>query len=306
MHNNNKKVLGRGLSALLADNSAITRYENADENQGANSASLEILVDLIEPNPWQPRRMIPERELKELSESIAIHGIIQPIALRKNGERYQIIAGERRWRASQLAGLKQVPANIINLADEEMLEIALIENIQRQDLNPVDEARAFETLLKFSTQVEVAQRVGKSRSYIANSVRLLSLPQDVQDRLMKKEITVGHARALIGNPNASEAAKQISEQKMNVRQTEQRFSGSDMLADKTAERKPFSMTEDPEYNNRRESTDDVHDIEAALTDILGMKVRIRDGIEGGIMSIQFFSLEQLDYLVSKLSGVQVL
>jgi ParB family chromosome partitioning protein len=298
-HNHNRKILGRGLSALLSDDSALKRYEAADDNIAEQS--FEISVNAIDPNPWQPRKVISEKEVRELSESIKVHGVIQPIVLRKSGDRYQIIAGERRWRASQLIGMQNIPAHVVELADSEMLEVALIENIQRQNLNPIDEAKAFESLLQKVTQLEVSKRVGKSRSYIANSVRLLTLPEDVQRKLVNREISIGHARALIGNPNASEAAQQISNEKMNVRQVERRFNKVEEKG--RGQRLPFSLTEDPEYLERREWKDGVDEIERALTDCLGLKVKIRDNMEGGAMIIEFFSLEQLDYLTARLSGI---
>ncbi len=275
----NNKILGRGLSSLLSEN---VRIENKPGNTPAQH--LQIAVALIEPNPWQPRKTFNEKEIADLAKSIETHGIIQPIVLRKHFDKYQIIAGERRFRASLLIGLDTVPAHVVSLSDKEMLEVALIENIQRQDLNPIDEALAFAELLKNSTQLDLSKRVGKSRSYIANSVRLLTLPEDVKTKLANKEISVGHARALIGNPDASNVANIIEDRKLNVRQVEKEFATN------------------PEMNDNDEA---MIEIESALTDALGVNVKIKAKEDGGIITIEFHNLEELDQITTRLSGIPI-
>src|SRR5262245_47820577 len=209
-----RRALGRGLSALLSDTTP----------QGEEL--LEIDIDLIDPNPDQPRTHFPEAKLDELAQSIRSNGIVQPILLRgvTNG-RYQIIAGERRWRAAQRAGLHKVPAVIRNIADDKLLELALIENIQRQDLNPMEEAQAYQRLIHSLglTQDEVAKQVGKDRTSISNYLRLLKLPADIQHMLEEDLISMGHARALLGfdsNEDQKSFAEDIIKRKLSVREVE--------------------------------------------------------------------------------------
>src|ERR671938_1122782 len=185
-----RRVLGRGLSALLSDKPAI-----------ASEEFTEIDIDLIEPNHLQPRTRFDEAQLEELAQSIKINGVVQPILARKiEGGRYQIIAGERRWRAAQRAGLQRIPAVIREIPDEKMLELALIENIQRQELNAIEEAYAYKRLIETLglTQEAVAQRVGRDRTFITNYLRLLRLPEDIQKLVEDNTISMGHARALLG------------------------------------------------------------------------------------------------------------
>src|SRR3982750_4849312 len=186
----NRKALGRGLSALLGE-------ENTNQT---NEGFLEIDLDLIKPNAEQPRTRFTEANLEELTQSIKANGVVQPIIVRKDGERYEIVAGERRWRASQRAGLQKIPAVVREVSDEKLLELALIENIQRQELNAIEEAKAYKKLIETLglTQEVVAQRVGRDRSFITNYLRLLRLPEDIQNLLSEEKLTTGHARALLG------------------------------------------------------------------------------------------------------------
>ena len=195
-----RKALGRGLSALLSDTSP--RFETKDE-------LMEVDIDLIDPNPDQPRSSFPDEKLEELTTSIRENGLVQPILLRKKaGNRYEIVAGERRWRASQRAGLRRVSAVIREVDSEKLLEIALVENIQRQELNAIEEATAYQKLMGMLglTQEEVAKRIGKDRSSVANYIRLLKLPESVQQLLIGDQLTMGHARALLGLADQSAQA----------------------------------------------------------------------------------------------------
>jgi ParB family chromosome partitioning protein len=210
-----RKVLGRGLSALLTETSSSNNEELKD-----------IQVDLIEPNNLQPRTSFDDQHLEELSQSIKENGIVQPILVRRTaGAKYQIVAGERRWRAAQRAGLHSVPAIIREVADEKMLELALIENIQRQELNAIEEANAYRKLIDTLglTQETVAQRVGRDRTFVTNYLRLLRLPEDIQRLVEESKISMGHARALLGidDPGKQrDIAKNIIEKGLSVRETE--------------------------------------------------------------------------------------
>src|SRR5437868_10941915 len=209
-----RRVLGRGLSALLSDTAAT-----------ASEELLEIDIDLIEPSPAQPRTHFDEVRLEELAQSIRSNGIVQPLLLRRHGARYQLVAGERRWRAAQRAGLQRVPAVVRDIPDNKLLELALIENIQRQELNPIEEAHAYKRLIETLglTQEVVAQRVGRDRSFVTNYLRLLRLPEDIQRLVEEEKISMGHARALLGvdDPDIQRrVAKNVIDQSLSVRETE--------------------------------------------------------------------------------------
>src|SRR2546423_2076405 len=210
-----RRVLGRGLSALLSAESTATSEEEL----------LQIDIDLIEPSPAQPRTHFDEDRLEELAQSIRSNGIVQPLLLRRHGARYQLVAGERRWRAAQRAGLQRVPAVVRDIPDNKLLELALIENIQRQELNPIEEAHAYKRLIETLglTQEVVAQRVGRDRSFVTNYLRLLRLPEDIQRLVEEEKISMGHARALLGvdDPDIQRrVAKNVIDQSLSVRETE--------------------------------------------------------------------------------------
>ncbi len=210
-----RKALGRGLNALLGDETAKKNKEEL----------IEVDLDLIEPNAKQPRTRFAEEKLDELAQSILANGIVQPILVRRRGARYQLIAGERRWRASQRAGLQKIPAIIREVADEKLLELALIENIQRQELNPIEEARAYKNLIETIglTQEMVAERVGKNRTVVTTCLRLLKLPKDIQQLVEEEKISAGHARALLMSSDAESQrrlASRIIEMSLSVRETE--------------------------------------------------------------------------------------
>src|ERR687890_1326375 len=210
-----RRALGRGLSALLSDKPATTSEE-----------MVEVDIDLIEPNNFQPRTSFDEERLEQLAQSIRANGIIQPLLVRRlNGERYQLVAGERRWRAAQRAGLLRVPCVVREIPDDKLLELALIENIQRQELNAIEEAHAYKRLIETLglTQEVVAQRVGRDRSFVTNYLRLLRLPEDIQRLVEEEKISMGHARALLGvdDPDIQRrVARNVMEQALSVRETE--------------------------------------------------------------------------------------
>ncbi|MBX7173952.1 MAG: ParB/RepB/Spo0J family partition protein [Pyrinomonadaceae bacterium] len=213
----NRKALGRGLSALLGENPV----EQAESKEGF----IEIDIDLITPNAEQPRTRFTETALEELAQSIKVNGVVQPILVRKKGNGYELVAGERRWRASQRAGLTKIPAVVKDVSDEKVLELALVENIQRQELNAIEEAKAYRKLIDAIglTQEMVASRVGKERTFITSYLRLLKLPDDIQDLVCEEKISVGHARALLMTDNAEvqrRIARSIMEMSLSVRETE--------------------------------------------------------------------------------------
>ena len=232
MSANNKKIggLGRGLEALLGNDNIDFENDNNDkididkivENTVFKEKGNEIAVAKIRPCRFQPREVFDQDALKALSESIREKGVLQPLLLRQNGDEYEIIAGERRWRAAQMAGLTTVPAVIKNLSDEETLEIALIENLQRENLTPIEEAEGLNRLIQDYdyTQEIVSKVVGRSRSYITNALRLLTLPADVRAAINEGKLSAGHARALVGLENASDLAREIIAKGLSVREAE--------------------------------------------------------------------------------------
>jgi ParB family chromosome partitioning protein len=209
-----RKALGRGLSALLS----------ADQTAAAEESS-DIAIDLIDPSPVQPRSHFDDRSLKELAMSIRENGIVQPVLVRPNGSRFELVAGERRWRAAQAAGLQRIPAVVREIANDKVLELALIENIQREDLNAIEEARAYKKLIETVglTQESLAQRVGRDRSYITNHIRLLRLPEDLQQLVQEGKLSAGHARTLLGVEDVNvqrRVARKIMDKGLSVRETE--------------------------------------------------------------------------------------
>ena len=211
----NRKVLGRGLSALISEDKASSKNEEL----------LEINLDSIEPNSEQPRTRFTESNLEELAQSIRVNGVVQPIVVRRRGLKYQLVAGERRWRASKIAGLQKIPAMIKEIADEKLLELALIENIQRQELNPIEEAKAYKKLIETIglTQEMVAERVGKNRTVITTFLRLLKLPDEIQKLVEEEKISAGHGRALLMTDDVEKQrriAQSIIDMTLSVRETE--------------------------------------------------------------------------------------
>ena len=284
-----RKVLGRGLSALMADvNPAVDGNKNED-----NKGLITLSVDQIEPNPNQPRRTFSTDSLMDLSNSIIEKGIIQPLIVRaisKTPVKYQIVAGERRWRAAQMAKLHKIPVVVRSFSDVEVLEIAIIENIQRSDLSPIDEAKGYQQLIdRFNhTQDKISRALGKSRSHIANLLRLLNLPNDVQTLLNSGALSIGHARALITRKDASLLAKEIIRKKLSVREVEKLV------------KIDFVEKQKSSFIKRKDA--DTREIEANLKASIGMRVDINHNTltEAGEVKIKYKSLDQLDFLINKL------
>ena len=287
-----QRGLGRGLSALLGENVA----ESAPVDGGAQPTGVRAVpIESLKPNPDQPRKYFSAENLEELTASIRDKGVLQPILVRPQpGEdgMWQIIAGERRWRAAQAARLKTVPIIERAMDDVEVMEVAIIENVQRADLNPVEEAMAYGSLMsRFGrTQDALAGVVGKSRSHVANTIRLLQLPDSVLDHVMENRLSAGHARALITAPNPEALAEQVLAKGLNVRQTE-------ALARRAAEG-PKPSKAKPALSG--EGTADVAALEQDLADALGLKVLLADKGGKGEITIKYGSLEQLDDLCRRL------
>ena len=273
--------LGKGLGALMLENST---QEMLTEN--------ELPINEIIPNRDQPRKTFDEAALEELAERIKQHGVLQPLLVRPiPSGGYQLVAGERRWRACRMAGLNKVPVVIKELTDTETMEIAIIENLQREDLNPIEEAEGLQALIDKCgyTQEEVAVSVGKSRPAIANSLRLLRLPQEVRDMTKNGEISAGHARALLAFDNDAmmlEAAKNIVSKKMTVRDVER-------LA-------KIKETNEPRRRRTRRRDSFYDEVELSLSETLGRKVKVYTGRGSGTLEIEFYSQEDLKTLANKL------
>ncbi len=275
-----RRGLGRGLSALIGDEAAPTRGESPK-----NVRTLPVAF--LKPGKYQPRKFFADDALNELAQSVKEKGILTPILVRPlGGENYEIVAGERRWRAAQMAKLHDVPVVVREMADAEALELAIIENVQRADLNVIEEAMAYQQLIDSfkRTQDQVAQEVGKSRSHVANTIRLLKLPDSVKALINEGKLTAGHARTLLGAANPEAAAKEILAGGMNVRQAEQRSA---------AKKKPGAKPEaDP----------NIRDLESSISSRLGLKVQvIHKGDKGGEIRISYRTLEQLDEVTRRLS-----
>ena len=282
-----QKGLGKGLGALLGD---------FDEGSQEENGLKKLPLHKIEPNPDQPRRDFDPEELEELAESIRTHGVIQPLTVREmpNGY-YQIIAGERRWRASRLAGLEEIPAVIIEADDKKAMELALIENLQRSDLNPVEEANGYDSLIREYglTQEEAAARVGKSRPAVANALRLLSLCEGILDKVRSGELTAGHARAILqlkSEKKQLEAAQKISALGLSVRQAE-------MLCK--------NMTREPEKQPPIVlEVNYVAECEKNLSKHLGRGVKIVNGKRKGHFELEFYGQDDLQVLLDALMKIQ--
>ena len=298
MNKNQKhRGLGRGLSALMAD---VNSDQTVAAGQGGNAPrrpDLMVPIEQVVPNPDQPRRTFTPDQLEELAQSIKEKGIIQPLIVRRKGDNYEIVAGERRWRAAQMAKLHEIPVLLREYDDTEVLEVAIIENIQRADLNPVEEAAGYRQLMdRFGhTQEKLAEALGKSRSYIANLLRLLNLPEDVQEMLRDGKLSAGHARALITSDNPSVLAARVVAGGLSVRETEKMANEGKAV---TKPAKPSAPVAEKDADTRA--------LEGDLSAALGMKVAIshQAGTEGGTLSIRYQNLEQLDELCRALSAVR--
>ena len=281
--NTNKKGLGRGLSSLMGDT------DTQQSTTPTSSSETTISIAKLRPSPLQPRRVFDKNSINELAESIKSKGLVQPILVRPShsseGE-YEIIAGERRWRAAQVAQLHKIPAVIRNLNDTESLEIAIIENVQRSDLSPIEEAAGYKKLMESynHTQEQLSEVVGKSRSHIANIIRLLSLPQSIQDMISQGNISSGHARAIMNSAFPEQLAEKIINENLSVRATEA------LVKEKKEGPKKVKL-KDP----------DTIDLEKKLSDILGLDVTISHrGEQGGSLKVTYKSLDQLELVTKKL------
>lgn len=296
------KRLGRGLSALLGETQEETFESSETGTTGGERPRgvTEIAIDLIQPNPNQPRKTMVEAELAALADSIAEKGVVQPILLRpiEGGARYEIVAGERRWRAAQRARLHEIPALVRELTDRETLEIGIVENVQRADLNPIEEAQSYRQLIdRFGhTQEDVAQAVAKSRSHIANMMRLLNLPDSIQKHVAGGRLSAGHARAIATAPNAEGLAEEIIARGLSVREAE-RLAKGQVAPEKKSKGKTNGSREDKDADTRA--------LEADITSRLGLSVDICHGAKGGEIRVHYQTLEQLDDVCRRLSGGSV-
>lgn len=289
--------LGRGLSALLGE---VAREEpvTASPSSGPRAGIQMVAVSDLAPHPEQPRRHFDDAALDELAGSIAKRGVIQPIVVRPNGAGYQIVAGERRWRAAQRAHIHQVPVIVRDFDDSEALEIALIENIQREDLNAIEEAEAYRKLAtEFGhSQEALGKLVSKSRSHIANLLRLLDLPARVRDWVADGQLQMGHARALITAPDPESLAEQVIRRGLSVRETEG-------LA---RQAKPGGGGVRHQSSSGQKGGDaDIEALERQLGDLLGLKVRIQHQLKSGTVTLAYHSLDQLDMICQRLSGEKI-
>lgn len=297
--------LGRGLNALfgemqreeplaLSPDGSPTNDRGSDRTDGLRMIS----ISEIRPNPDQPRQRFDDAALDELSDSMRERGVIQPIVVRSHGKHFQIVAGERRWRAAQRARLHQIPAIIRQLNDAETLEIAIVENVQRRDLNALEEAEAYARLKDEygHSQAKLAEIVGKSRSHIANLIRLLELPEPVRQLVAEDKLSMGHARALVNAPDAAEIAQTIVKKGLSVRDTER-------LVRKTlgGSRRRTSRTSATVSENDA----DIRAVENHLGDLLGLKVSIQSKGDAGAMTISYSNLDQLDLICQRLTGEHI-
>ena len=283
MSSKSKRGLGRGIEALFIENN------ETNLNKSINNNLLDfVAIELLEPNPFQPRKNFSKDSLRDLSDSIKDRGILQPIIVRPKKNKanaWQIIAGERRWRAAQLVGLHEVPVYIKNVKDEEVAIIALIENIQREDLSPIEEAKGYKKVMqKFSiTQEELAVTMRRSRSYVTNFIRLLNLPKEVQTLIEEKKISIGQARPIIGHKNTIELARRIVKDNLNARQVEL------LVKDKKINR------EDP----KNIIDVNIRSLENEIEEIIGLKTTIKDKNGKGQIIFYYKDLEQLEEIIKK-------
>lgn len=298
--------LGKGLSALIPG-ASLTREGTLKSDESAIS---NIAIHLIKPNPFQPRKEFDEQALVELRDSILQNGIIQPITVRRVQHGYELVAGERRFRASKMANLESLPAYVRdNISDEEMLEMAIIENVQRETLNPIELAQGYQQLIDVChlTQEDVAVKIGKDRTTVANILRLLKLPGPIQDSLRKEEITIGHGRALIALPGEAaqlKAWKEVVTGYLSVRKTEQLVKHVLDHAGQQKKTTPHS-TEKDTTPPASETNPHIAAIEDRLRIKLGTKVRIRHRSDGGSLEIEYYSNDDLERLLELIDSIRV-
>lgn len=285
-----RKRLGRGLAALIGE-----MDKPAAPEQPPVFSDRNVPIEFVSPNPRNPRRNFGDAELTDLAQSIREHGVVQPVVVRPAGGssgRYEIIAGERRWRAAQRAGLNEIPVIVRDVNDRTALELAIIENVQRTDLNPVEEALGYQQLLDEHsyTQADLGQVIGKSRSHVANTLRLLKLPDVIQDMLVDGDLSAGHARTLVSAADPTGLAKRIIEDGLSVRQAE-------ALA-----QLPLETSHDVKSSAPAEKDADTLALEKLLSDVTGMRIAIAHKSKGGEVRIAYKTLEQLDDLCRRLKS----
>lgn len=295
------KGLGRGLDLLLGETSDPGKGKVVEEPEISGHPRT-LPVESLKPASMQPRQHFDDESINELAESIKSHGLLQPVLVRPKGNRYEIVAGERRWRAAQKAQLHDIPVIIGSMTDEETSEVAIIENVQRVDLNPMEEARAYHQLVDVygKTREDIAARVGKSRSHITNIMRLIHLPERARASLLAGSISMGHARALLGSDDPDAVCSRIIENGWSVRQTEKYIKNhpGENRADDKSGRDP--VLRPPPENDK---SADTKSLECNLVDILGVEVEIRHTKKGnGVLSLKYADLEQLDYICRRLMG----
>ena len=289
-----KGGLGKGLSALIKDSSQ--ENENAKERKASNEVIL-IDINKIAPNPNQPRKRFDDDKIQELADSIQQHGIIQPITVRSIENGYEIIAGERRWRASRKAGLKEVPCLIENFSEQDNLLVALIENLQREDLNPMEESIAYQHMISsYSfTQDGIAKNVGKSRPYVANILRLQKLPKPIQEMISSGELSAGHARTLLALEDATlqiSLAERIVKDGLSVRQVEALI-----------KEKPEEKQEKKPAKSEKAKNSLFEEIESDIKNAVGTKVKIKEKNNKGIIQLSFYSRDELERLIELLKSL---
>ena len=303
-----KKGLGKGLGAIFGEdvvkesNEELTKVKRslpAEEEE--TKGSLMVKISLIEPNMDQPRKDFNQEELQELAESIKNYGVLQPLLVQKKGTSYELIAGERRWRAAKLAGLKEVPVVLREYSKQQAMEIALIENVQRADLNPIEEAQAYQQLVKefHLTQEEIAARVSKNRATITNAMRLLKLDEEIQNLLIKGAISSGHARAILSLEDKQlqkKAAKEVLDKRLSVRETE-----------KLAKRLARASAEKSERNEKKDDALALifQDLEERMKTIMGTKVSIHNKDKNkGRIEIEYYSEAELERIVEMIESIR--
>ncbi|MHC1547387.1 ParB/RepB/Spo0J family partition protein [Phyllobacterium sp. K27] len=286
-----KKRLGRGLAALIGE------MDRVPDEAAAPAATLDrqIPIEFIARNPRNPRRLFTESDLEDLTNSIREHGIVQPVVVRlakDSADRYELIAGERRWRAAQRAGLTTVPVIIREVDDRVALELAIIENVQRADLNPLEEGMGYQQLIDDHeyTQADLAQVIGKSRSHVANTLRLLKLPEPVRDMITNGSLSAGHARTLITADNPAALADKIVRDGLSVRQAEALAQGES------------GKQQSPKAKTPNEKDADTQALEKLLSDVMGMRVTVNHLNKGGDVRIHYTTLEQLDEICQRLQN----
>ncbi|MDR1954176.1 MAG: ParB/RepB/Spo0J family partition protein [Clostridiales Family XIII bacterium] len=294
-----KKALGKGLDALFGEMN--TSVPTASANAGAllsENSILYVNIDDVKPNAMQPRKQFDEEALASLAESIETYGVIQPVMLRKSGKGYELVAGERRWRAARKAGLREVPAIVRDLSEEENALFAMIENMQREDLNPMEEAAAFRNIMDAYnlTQEEMSKSVGKSRPYIANTLRLLKLPTDIRDMIARNELTLGHANAIGAIKDKKRqlaVARQIVRESLSVREAETLATKESGKAVSISARKAMP----------RKKNAEIRGIEEELTSLFGTRVVIGSNGKNSVIEIHCYSRDELEGIIDDLRGL---